>query len=163
MKVLIAADDYLAAIRLSMKPRPLLLALGGLLLVLALLALGLAASAALQGRADWNDLLSALAITFLPAWYWLYLPWRVRRLYQQQRSLHEPYSVTMDDDTGLHFQTTNGQARLPWEHIHRWRESRSLFVLHESDALIHILPKRFFDETLSEDRLRSALRERAVR
>lgn len=160
MQMQITADDYLGAIRLSLKPRPWVLVLGGLIAALCLLALGLSAAAALQGRATWDDLLSALAMAFLPTWYWLYLPWRVRRLYRQQRSLQEAFTVVLDDDAGLRLETAHGQTLLPWSHIGRWRESRSLFVLYESDALIHILPKRFFDETLSKDHLREALRQR---
>lgn len=160
MQVQITEDDCLDALRLNLKPRPWVAVLGWLIAALVLLVLGLSTRAALQGRAQWDNLLSALAIAFLLTWYWLYLPWRVRRLYRQQRSLHEAFTVVLDADAGLRFESARGQGLLPWSHIGRWRESRSLFVLYESDALVHILPKRFFDETLSEDRLREALRQR---
>lgn len=160
MQITISPSDYISAVRLGLKPRPIFAVLLGLLAALALVGLALAARSAVLGRASWVDLLCFLAICYFPYWYWLYLPWRVRRLYQQQRSIQEPFSVEFEDQ-GLRFRNSNGEGLLPWRHLHRWRESKSAFVLYESDALIHILPKRHFESPMSAARFREMLEREA--
>jgi|GEM_PF-2774836 len=160
MKVTISPSDYISAIRLGFKPQPVFAVLLGFLAALALVGLTLAARSALLGRASWVDLVGFLAICYFPAWYWLYLPWRVRRLYQQQRSIQEPFSVDFEDQ-GLRFRTSNGEGSLPWHHLHRWRESKSAFVLYQSDALLHILPKRHFEFPVSAAQFREILEREA--
>lgn len=160
MQVQISPADYLDAVRLGIRPRPVLAVIGGVLVLLGLVGLALIVRSVLQGRAGWNEAIGIFALGFLPFWYWLYLPWWVNRMYLQHRSLHEPYSVALEDQ-GLRFQTPNAEALLPWQHLHRWRESRSVFALYQSDALFHIIPKRCFASPFTEEVLREALLQNA--
>lgn len=156
MQVQLSPFDYLAAIRLGIKPRPVLAAIGSILALVGLFGLFLIVRSVLQMRASWNELIGIFALSFFPVWYWVYLPWWVNRLFRQQRSLHEPYSIDLERD-GLRFQTSNGEALLPWNHVHRWRESKSVFSLYQSDTLFHIIPKRSFAPPFTETAFRDAL------
>lgn len=156
MQIQISSDDYLSAIRAGMKPRPAFAVLGGLIVVLALIAVVFTLYAWRLQERGWTDVLCLAAIAYIPAWYWLYLPWKVRRLYTQQRSLQEPASVEIGV-AGLQFSTATGGGLLPWENIYRWRESRTVFVIYQSDALLHLIPKRCFDSPQAQNDFRVLL------
>ena len=157
MQVQLTSSDYLAAIRLGYKPRPFFAALGVLLALFFLFGLGLVAKSALMGQSSWTDLGIALCVGYFPGWYYLYLPWRVGKVFKQQRSLREPFSIEFED-AGLRFRTPQSDGLLPWDHLHKWRESKVAFVLYHSDALFNILPKRFFGSPVDESAFREILK-----
>ncbi|MGM9428520.1 YcxB family protein [Hydrogenophaga sp. MI9] len=156
MQVQLSPNDYLAAVRLGIKPRPVFMVIGCMVCLLGLLGLVWIAKSIVQGQAGWNEVIGFFVLCFLPVWYWVYIPWRVNRLFRQHRSLHEPYTVELEAE-GLRFRTSNGAALLPWSHVHRWRESTSVFSVYQADTLFQILPKRFFARPLTEEALREAL------
>lgn len=160
MQVQLSAADYLEAVRLGIKPRPALAVVGVVLVVLALFPLAWVAQRLFHGQVRWNEVVMVLALGWTAVWYWLYIPWQVNKLFRQQRSLQEPYTVSLEQE-GLRFRTSNGEALLPWKYLLRWRESRSIFCLYQSDALVHVLPKRFFDSLFSEEAFRNALLQNA--
>ena len=159
MQIQISSADYLSAIRAGMKPRPAFAVLGGLIIVLVLVALIVLLYAWHAGERDWTDAIGLAAIAYFPAWYWLYLPWKVRRLYAQQRALQEPASVEISTG-GLEFRTANGEGLLRWENVYRWRETGDVFVLYQSDVLLHPIPKRCFDSVEAQSDFRMQLLDR---
>ncbi|WP_457388844.1 YcxB family protein [Roseateles sp. P5_E1] len=156
MQIQLSSDDYLSAIRAGFKPRPAFAALGILIVVLALAALVFMLGSWWRGEGSWSDVLGVLAICYFPAWYWFYLPWKVRRLYAQQRSLHQPASVEIGE-AGLQFRTVNGEGLMPWENVYRWRETKVVFVLYQSDLLFSLIPKRYFDSMEAQGDFRAML------
>ncbi|WP_394408140.1 YcxB family protein [Roseateles sp. BYS78W] len=127
-----------------------------MIVLLALMALVAMAGSLWRGHASWAEVFGPLAIAYFPAWYWLYLPWKVRRLYAQQRSLHQPFSVEIET-AGLQFRTENGSGLLPWGNLYRWRESGKVFVLYQSDLLFSLIPKRCFESGAAQDEFRTTL------
>jgi len=70
MQVQISSDDYLAAIRAGFKPRPVFAVLGGLIVLLALLALGGLLYFWQRTEHGWTDVLGlapAVAVLLAPA------------------------------------------------------------------------------------------------
>lgn len=74
--------------------------------------------------------------------------WRVpvlaRRIYAQQRDLHEALTVQADPEV-LATQSEVGESRTPWSHYIRWVEDDEIILLYRSDALFQFIPKRVLD------------------
>jgi hypothetical protein len=84
------------------------------------------------------------------------LPRDWARLFEQQKSLHEPFSYTWDQ-AGLMVSTPLGQARRPWAHFVRHAEDARSILLYHSDAMFELIPKRWFDDTSILDALRTEI------
>ncbi len=89
-----------------------------------------------------------------------YLPWKARRMFAQQKSLHDGYELTWDED-GLSIRGRRGQGATPWSEYLRKKENERLVLLYQSDVLFQMLPKRAFGGESSRsirpylDRIRS--------
>ncbi len=69
------------------------------------------------------------------------LPWWVRRVYRQQKNLHE--AVTLEwDAAGLRARTGRGQAAMAWADYVKRRENEVVLLLYQSDALFQFVPLR---------------------
>lgn len=143
MQFRILPEDYLAGVRLNLRPRAAWAAVGLVVLALAALAIMLGVWDLMHGKAEAWDVIGVLAIGYFPVWYFVYLPIRVRKLYKQQRMLNEPHEVTFSE-SGVSTTHSTGSGTLPWSNIHKWRESDELFLIYQSDALFSIFPKRHF-------------------
>jgi hypothetical protein len=73
------------------------------------------------------------------------LPWRVRRIFRQQRELSMPYEVEVTE-AGLNVSNELGNALRPWQDFTKWKENQELLLLYHSDMMFTILPRRFFEE-----------------
>lgn len=156
MQIRILPEDYLAGVRLNMRPRKAWAIAG-----IALLAVMAAGAAILLwkvvvGEGDWLDLIFPAAVAWLALWYWAFIPRQVRKLYSQQRSLQEPFDAAFDT-AGMRVNNERGDAMLPWTDVHKWRESKRLFLIYQSDALFHLLPKRCFESEAEQKGLRELL------
>lgn len=84
------------------------------------------------------------------------LPGTWKKLFEQQKSLHERFCYSWDD-SGLHVVTTLGQARRPWSHFTDLDEDAHLILLYHSDAMFELIPKRWFAEAEFLDSLRAEI------
>lgn len=159
MQFRILPEDYIAAVRLNYRPRPVLASVGVVVLMLAATAFLLGAWDLLRGRGDVWDIAGIAAIACFPMWYFVFLPWQIRRLYRQQRALREPYDVAFDA-AGISMTSALASSTFPWLHVHKWRESKQLLLVYHSDAMFSIFPKRYFDSPLEIDRFRELLTSR---
>jgi hypothetical protein len=141
----ISFADFRAAQYVHLRPRPWLRYVGTLLLMLALVVLlvGLCADFATPSSHT-NSLLMAALLVYIAAFFFVYLPWRYRRLYRQQKALHGPIRFQVAE-TGVTTTSSVGQVVFPWSHFHKWKEGKVVFLLYFSDALFTAVPKRFFD------------------
>src|SRR5262249_52045341 len=73
--------------------------------------------------------------------YFVLIPRGCRRHYATYRRLQLPHQYEFDN-AGLRFKDELGQNLMPWDHIHKWIETESLFLLYPTRSLYHILPKR---------------------
>lgn len=156
MQIRILAEDYLAAVRLNLRPRKARAIAGIVLLVVVAIAIGLLLLRIASGEAQWFDSILVAAVVWLVLWYWVFLPRQVRKLYSQQRSLQEPFEAAFDA-TGMRIDSERGNATLPWADVHKWRESKRIFLIYQSDALFHLLPKRCFGSEADQAELRDRL------
>lgn len=159
MQIRILPEDYLAAVRLNMRPRKAWAVVGIVLLVVFAAAIGLMLWRLASGQGQWFDFALAAAVVWLVAWYWVFLPRQVRKLYSQQRSLQEPFEAIFDD-AGMRTRSERGDGTLLWADAHKWRESKHLFLIYQSDALFHLLPKRCFGSEAEQAQLRDLLLSR---
>lgn len=93
-----------------------------------------------------------LVLLLLP---FLIVPWQARRMFRQQRSLQGELTFSWSDG-GLHVVSEYGTFEIPWDHFVRSAESKTMFVLLESDRLYRPVPKRVLT-TQQCDSLRSYL------
>lgn len=137
------ADDYVAAMKLHGRwpVRRLLIGVGiGLAAAAALFVLprawpAVAVAGVLGGVIGW---LICYALSWL-----FYLPWKARRLFVQQKSLHETYELAWDDE-GLSMCGRLGQGRTPWDAYLKKKENEAIVLLYQSDLLFQMLPLRAF-------------------
>jgi len=159
MQFQILPEDYIAAVRLNYRPRRVWAYVGSVVLMLAAIAFLPGVWDLLRGRGDVWDIAGLVAIAYFPTWYFVFLPRRIRKLYKQQRVLHEPHEI-MFDATGISTTYSLANGTLPWSHVHKWRESKDLLLVYHSDAMFSIFPKRHFDPPSELDRFRELLASR---
>jgi len=156
---LISLTDYRAAQYVHLRPRPWLRYVGVLLLVLVVVVLlaGLWPDFATPSSGT-SSLTIAALLAYLAILFFIYLPWRFGRLYQQQKAFHAPVRLQVTEE-GVTTTSSVGHAVLPWSHFRKWKEGKAVFLLYITDALFTVVPKRFFereDEMVSFRKLLAA-------
>ena len=129
-------------------------------MVLFVLALCFSVHSALRGQAKWYDWLGPIGGAYLAVWYWLLIPMKLKKLYAQQKVFQQPIEVELLPE-GISFAHAHGSGVMPWGHIHKWVESKDLFLVYHSDALYNVIPKRYFQPPASADEFRAALMQHA--
>lgn len=86
----------------------------------------------------------------------LYIPWKARRVFHQQKSFQRSFEFAWNED-GIEAKNDFGHNRFPWSDILRWREDKRLFVLTLSDAACLMVPKRMFPADAAVAEFRDAL------
>lgn len=92
----------------------------------------------------------------------LYVPWKARRVFRQQRSLRLPFELSWSEG-GLVSRNEQGSEKTQWSDFVQWRENEQLFRLYLSDVMFHIVPKRAFPDTEAVSAFRELLQARIVR
>jgi hypothetical protein len=141
----LSAEDYLTANLLHRSRPGLRLWFRRAVWILLAIEIPLFALATI-GDPSWTFITLALvfAAAFILADRHVFLPRRARRIYDQQRSLQEPFTGHLTT-TGMFCQSPSGTLRRDWADHLGWLEGRDMFLLYHSDVAFHILPKRFFD------------------
>lgn len=146
-------QDYVSAQYLNQRPTT------GRLIVYAALCVGLL----IVASGAWSSGYKVVAIgvaggTFgaivgLLVTRYVYVPWKARRVFREQKSFRREFELSWDSDA-LTSRDEHGQYRTPWSDFTRWRDNERIFLLNLSDALFHMVPKRAFSnaESLAEFR-----------
>ena len=92
----------------------------------------------------------ACATAFPPLSYLLYLPYKTRKIFREQKSLHYPMTVSWSE-AGFKFENQQGSAVMPWGDFFKWGEDSRIFLLYHSSRLFHMLPKRALTEAQLTD------------
>ena len=115
--------------------------------ILFCVAVGIGASW-LDGRTDSTGsyaagfaLLGATLFALIYALAFLGLKRRSRRLYRQQKMLHQPFTYRWTEE-GLEMEAPRMRSFHPWPDFHRWSLSRSAILLFLNDQLFFVLPRR---------------------
>ena len=158
MHIHVLSDDIKAAYRLHIFPRSRAVAATGLLLLGAFYVLAIANVAKIVGGSSrWHDWITVLSAAYLPIWYFMLVPASAKKMYAQLKALQAPMEMIVKQD-GLAVTGPNGDGLIPWNHVHKWRESKYVFLVYITDALYHVIPKRCIDRS-QEELLRTALLE----
>jgi hypothetical protein len=91
--------------------------------------------AAVVGAAYWFALLAIILLL-----NFLLLPRRTKRIFRQQKALHEVAEVEWSEES-INFRSAQSHATVPWSHFVRLVEGRNMILLMQSDALFNFIPK----------------------
>lgn len=67
------------------------------------------------------------------------------RVYAQQKPLHEEQDLSFDDAAIL-WKSASGTFKLKWRDVHKHKENAHMILVYQSQALMHIVPKRAFPD-----------------
>lgn len=144
-------EDHLA--RFAMRPRPAMRRL--LYVVLALFAVVMAWSL-IDGvsarRSDRGVWIFPCMAAYLCAGFFLWMPYSIRRVYKQQKTLHVPIEVELTD---IHFLTTSahGTFQMPWKDFHKWKKNERMILVYQSEVLMHAIPLRALSDAADRKKL----------
>ncbi len=139
--------DYLKAQYLHMRPGTLggimRYVLLGLFFVLLIVA-GMASALAVGGWSEsWPFLVPILLlIVVIPLYFYVFLPRRVRHLFEQHKELGAPLEHEITPE-GLMTSSQYGNSNRPWDIFRKWKESKDLLLLYITDVQFIMMPKRF--------------------
>jgi hypothetical protein len=148
----ISEQDYVNAGRLyaRLTPRLWLLAAVGLAVLLALIVWG--PSRVRQAAA--GGLLGGLLVAALIRW--VVSPWLLRRHYRQYKTIQQEQTVTLQD-WGLHITSVNGESRLAWDRMLKWRQSPDYVLIYIMPRLFHVVPAAVAAQGFDLARLKALL------
>ena len=106
-------------------------------------------------------LLGILVVILIHATCYLTLPWQARRLFRQQKSLHQPLRFRWSSH-GLDTEARTGSSHHDWADFHRWFVGRKTLLLFVNDRLFIFLPRHRLDDA-AVDELRSLVAGAGVR
>jgi len=153
IKGTLLAEDYVSAQYLHLRPRPIFRIFGIIVLALFLWAGWYSLT---SGEPDVLDYIFFLAMGYLILNFAVYLPWKTRRIYRQQKALQRELTMKFDE-VGVNAENENGRSRTSWEDFHKWKANDQLILLYLSDCLYHMVPKRFFTDVGDFEQLRELL------
>jgi len=155
----LTVEDCIEARRLSLRPRPTLRF--ALYVVLALFAgtiLWQLVEGVSAGRLD-SGFWQLLGIAaYLYAIFFLWMPYRVRKVFRQQKSLQVPTEMELTD---THFiaSSANGSFQMPWKDFHKWKKNERMLLVYQSEAILHPIPLRALPDKADQERLFALLRQ----
>jgi len=138
----LTSADYTAALRLNMRsyyrrPLPLLVLAAFAALALFILVVRPGEDATLGSIA----LGAAIGVLILPlVVYLLFVPLRARKIFAQQKTLHEPVSIAWSE-TAYTASTPTVTGTVPWSNYFDWLEDDRMIVIRQSMTLFQMLPK----------------------
>jgi len=136
--------DYRRAVWLAMRPRRVFAVLIAVWLVIALSAFAWALYTLLTcGEELTTVLFLGVALSFLALYFFLFLPRRLCRLYEQQKLLHGEFTAEISDEH-LVFRTAYGESKIPWSVFHKWKSARDIVLVYHSDLMVSVFPARWF-------------------
>jgi hypothetical protein len=144
----ITLEDYQNANRLHRRAKGFGSILRILIYVYFALMLGFVLFLAVRSP-SLGTILPFLILVGLFIFIWAYIPRRIKKVYEQQKELRLPYTMTLDE-AGFHMKNEIGESNRPWNMFVKWKEDKNLIMLYHSDVLFSMISKRY----LSEEALR---------
>ena len=163
LNIVLESDDYIAANALHCRGQYVRLFIG---MVVGYLVVVLGMSAVLDrslpepvGFGIGLAAIVALGGVWLLCARFVLLPTRSRRIFRQQKNLHQPFQITWDDET-MATTATSGHNTTPWQDFLKWRENTKLFLLYRSDVMFNLIPKRAFSDSEGVEDFRRLAKEK---
>lgn len=157
INVQLTTEDYIAARRLSLRPRPVLKYVGYLTLIaLTIFLIWQSLEAFQTKKVDQSYWITLGITTYILLLYFFIMPLRTKRLFKQHKALQTPLELEFSD---THFSGTsqNGSFNMVWEDFHKWKRNKKMILIYQSSALMHMVPLRFFDSESDIEHLISIL------
>jgi hypothetical protein len=92
---------------------------------------------------------------------WIRLPFITRRLFRQQKSLHEAFRYGWSEE-GISYASASGSGLISWSSLYGWTVGKHCFLLYMNERLVQFLPRRVMTAGEADD-LVAALAARCVR
>ncbi len=139
--------DYLRAQYLHLRSRVWLYVFFGLAAVLLLASFFVSPS----WDRSWISLGGLFGLLlYLLILLFVVMPLRVRRLFRQQKLLHETYQMEITP-AGFTNTSRRGSATYGWSDFHKFRASKNVTLVYQSDVMFHMFPRHCFtDEQYAE-------------
>lgn len=137
-------DDHIAVARLRLRPKKWTFVL--ILLFASILIPGIAMMVPqwIEQRTFPTGLLWFPAIiVFGVLFNFVFLPWQVRKIFREQKSLSNELRFAFDE-AGVAVETARGNGRHPWSDFHKWTADRKFVLLYQSSVVFFLLPRRAF-------------------
>jgi hypothetical protein len=142
----LAWTDYLKAQYLHMRPGTL----GGVLRYVFLgfiVLIAIAGMAPVIAAGGWSEswpffIPIFLLLVLIPLYFYVFLPRRVRHLFDQNKELGAPIEHEITPE-GLTTTSQYGNSSRPWSIFRKWKENKDLLVLYITDIQFIMIPKRF--------------------
>ena len=113
-----------------------------ILLAVVLVALDLYEDGALRLT---TVLLVVLGIPLIWLIPYLIAPIIMRRQYRQSAALRDENQIEFDNEA-VHFSNARGHARIPFEEFYAWSDTRTMILLHQTEAFFNPVPKAALGE-----------------
>lgn len=94
---------------------------------------------------SWTTILPLFVFVGIIVFMLAYTPYRTKKIFEQQKELHYPFKMTIDE-AGLHTKNQIGESNRPWNMFVKWREDHNLIMLYHSDVMFSMLAKRYLSE-----------------
>ena len=134
-------EECRRAVYLHRRPRPGYGVAGTLILSLA--ALGAVQKIFSPDPWTSSTFVPLASLAFLAVFFFVVLPWQATRHFKQNRFLTHATEYRIDE-AGLLVQSDLGTTKIPWDHLHKWKENRRLILLYPTDAAYFLFPRRLF-------------------
>lgn len=132
----ITESDYVNAMKLGAKPSPKLKGIF-LTVVLALILLSIFAQNPVRAIALFFLIYVPLVLL---ARRYIFIPIIARRHYRKYKAIHEEFTVELLDE-GIHKTSPNGDGKITWDKIYKWRQNEKYILLYPMPKLFYIIPK----------------------
>lgn len=143
-RIQLSPDDCIAARWVALRPRPSLRLLGYVVLGIIAFVLTSEAFDLARGQPFHGELWWVIgAICYVGFLIFVLEPWRIRRVFKQQKTLQEPFEVEFGDER-LAITSTNGHLSVKWTDLHKWKLGKKCILIYQSDAIMHPIPSRVF-------------------
>lgn len=85
---------------------------------------------------------------------YIYLPYKVKKLHAQQKSLVNKITYSWDSQH-IEAQSDIGSSKRPWNHYVKVKEDAHVFLLYHTDNMFEMVPKSWFPNSEAIDEFRT--------
>ncbi len=159
LSVQLTVEDYIHARRLSMRPRRWLRIVGYVVLALfTVFIVWVGYEGFVLGKPQKDFWMIIGLVAYLLVIYYVLIPWRTKRIFRQQKTLHQPIELEFTD-THFFGSSPHGTFKMGWSDFHKWKKDDHSILVYQSAALMHMIPIRAFQSSADIELLVATLRK----
>lgn len=108
-----------------------------------------------------NTALAAVATAVVATLLHILVPWRAKKNFRQQKSIHDEAAIGWSDE-GFTHKSALFTSLHPWTHYLAWGENKDVLVMFLTDNQFNLVPKRHVPEDALEE-LKNLLAKAGIR